>query len=285
MVVYATNGPVDDSFHKTRARVVSVPATRAPLFRLAAFAALGTAVWFCLAASTAGAAADLPLSDGVRAADDFFLGRRNLENVNKAIQLLRERLVEHPRDYEAWWRESKFICYLARHSEGSEQRNYLEEAVDAGKKAVALEPNRPEGHFWLGVNLGLEAEQRSFVKGLTMVDSIRKEMETVIRLDPNYEEAGGERTLARLDYRAPFFKGGDKLRSIKLLEDVVKRYPHNSLARLYLSDSYLALGRRQEARQQLEIILNLCPDPEYGPEQEENQAEARQSLARNFAIN
>jgi len=42
----------------------------------------------------------------------------------------------------------------------------------------------------------------------------------------------------------------------------------------------MALGRRDEARQQLERILNLCPDPVYGPEQEENQEEARQRLGK-----
>jgi tetratricopeptide (TPR) repeat protein len=274
---------VGDSFHKTPAANFFATPVKNRLFRLAALAALSSALWTCLSVSTARAAANLPLSGQVLAADDRFLGRRNLENVKKAIQLIDERVAKDPQDYEAWWRDSKFACYLARHSVGAEKSKYLEVGVNAGKKAVALEPNRPEGHFWLGVNLGLEAEQRSLAKGLLMLDSVRKELETVMRLDPNYEEAGGERTLARLDYRAPFFKGGDKLRSIQLLDDVLKRFPNNSLARLYLADSYLALGRRQEARQQLEFILNLCPDPEYGPEQEENQVDARQMLARNFA--
>jgi tetratricopeptide (TPR) repeat protein len=274
---------VGDSFHKPPSSNFPGKARRNFFLRPAACTLLGLAILLGVAAAAAGAAANLTLADRVQAADDCFLGRRNLEYVKKAVQLLREREAEAPQDYEAWWRDSKFTCYLARHSTGAERGKYLEKAVEAGKQAVALGPNRPEGHFWLGVNLGLEAEQRSLIRGLMMLDSIRKELEIVVRLDPDYEEAGGQRTLARLDYRAPFYKGGDKLRSIQLLEDVLKRYPHNSLAQLYLADSYLALGRRQEARQQLEVILNLCPDPEYGPEQEENQAEARQRLARNFS--
>jgi tetratricopeptide (TPR) repeat protein len=225
---------------------------------------------------------NLPLSERVREADDCFLGRRELAYVRKAIELIRQQVAIDPDDYEAWWRRAEFTCYMARHTSGKEKEEYLEEGIAAGRKAVALWPNRAEGHFWLGVNLGLEAEQRGYFRGLMMVDSIRKELELVVKLDPNYEQAGGERTLARLDYRAPFFKGGDKARSIKLLLDALKRFPHNSLARLYLADSYLAMGRRQEAREQLEIILNLCPDPQYGPEQEENQARARERLAKYF---
>lgn len=241
----------------------------------------------CLAASAAGlrTGPTVPLSAQVREADDYFLGRRNLENVQKAIQLLGERAAQSPNDYEAWWRLSKFNSYMARHSDGKTMDSYLGAGVAAGKKAVALAPNRAEGHFWLGANLGLQAEDRGLLRGLIMVDSIRKEMETTSRLDPDYEEAGALRTLARVTYRAPFFKGGDKERSIQMLHEVLKRFPHNSLAMLYLADSYMALGRRQEARQELEKILSLCPDPDYGPEQEGYQAEACERLTKYFAKN
>lgn len=220
------------------------------------------------------------LSDRVRNADDYFLARQDLTNVQKAIAQLRQRVGENPADYEAWWRISKFNCYLARHASGPDKTRLLESAIDAGRKAVAIAPSRPEGHFWLGADLGLMAESRGFLKALSLVDSIRKEFETVIRLDPGYEQAAGLRTLARLDYRAPFFKGGDKRRSMELLQEALKQFPNNSLTMLYLADSYLALGRREQARQQLENILNLCPDPQFGPELEENQQAARQRLAK-----
>ena len=223
-----------------------------------------------------------PLSVLVRQSDDYYLGRQNAENVRKALVLLREAVSKNPEDYEAWWRISKFTCYVARQRAEPEELKLLEEAIEAGKKAVALQPDRPEGHFWLGANYGLSAEERGFLKGLFLVDTIRREMEAVVRLDPDYEQAAGLRTLARVDYRAPFFKGGDKRRSIRLLEECLKRYSEDSLAMLYLADSLLAVGRRDEAREQLEKILSLCPDPQYAPELAENQEEARARLARYF---
>ncbi len=241
----------------------------------------------CLAASGAWRhpGPTFPICEQVRDADDYYLGRRNIENVQKAIQLLDERIAQDSKDYEAWWRLSKFNSYLARHADGKAEGKYLDAAVAAGKKAVTLAPNRVEGHFWLGANLGLQAEDRGPFRALLMIDSVRREMETVARLDPDYEEGGGLRTLARIDYRAPFFKGGDKQKSIQMLQQVLQRFPHNSLAMLYLSDSYMALGRRQEAHQELNKILALCPDPIYGPEQEDNQAEARERLIKYFAKN
>ncbi len=224
------------------------------------------------------------LSANVREADDYYLGRHNLENIRKALGLLRARVGEDPQDYEAWWRLAKSLSYLARHTSGTEKVKSLEEGIEAGRKAVALRPNRVEAHFWLGANYGLLAEERGPLKALFMADTVRRELEAVVRLDPEYEEAGGERTLALWYYRAPFFKGGDKRRSAAMLEGCLKRYPQNSLAMLYLADSLLALGRRDEARKQLEKMLQLCPEPLYGPEQADNQAEARARLAKEFGI-
>ncbi len=241
---------------------------------------MAAVLWCGVVAYTCAAQSNASLSERVRQADDYYLGRLHLENVRKALDLVREALTQDPKDYEAWWRISKFTCYMARRTKSSEKMKFLQEGIEAGKRAVALEPLRPEGHFWLGANEGLMAEARGFLRGVLMLDSIRKEMETVTRLDPDYEEAGGLRTLARVDYRAPFFKGGDKRRSLELLKECLRRYPQNSLAMLYLADSYLALGRRDEAREQLEKILKLCPDPEYGPEQLEYQEEARARLAK-----
>jgi len=245
--------------------------------------ALGMSLSLATAASAAGASLTIPpLSDRVRQADDYYLGRQNPENARRALQLLRDAVSRSPQDYEAWWRISKFACYLARRAAKPEKLQLLDEAVEAGKRAVALGPQRVEGHFWLGANYGLTAETRSFVRALLMVDTVRREMEAVVRLDPDYEQGAGLRTLARIDFRAPFFKGGDKRRSIDILEKCLTRYPEDSLAMLYLSDSYLALGLREEAREQLERILQLCPDPNYAAELAENQEEARARLTKYF---
>ncbi|SRR6266404_4887910 len=244
---------------------------------------LWTALGFLACITQAcGIAGALPLSDSVHEADDYYLGRQNPENVAKGLDLLRAEVAQGPGDYGAWWRISKFVSYEARQAAGSKKNKLLEDGVEAGKKAVALEPNRAEGHYWLGVNYGLIDESRGYWRGLWFVSTIRKEMETVNRLDPDYEQAGGLRTLARLDYLAPFFLGGDKRLSIKLLKECLARYPKNSSAMLFLSDSYMALGLRDEARQELEEILNLCPDPQYGPEQAEDQDGARVRLAKYF---
>lgn len=190
-----------------------------------------------------GASIQSRISEAARQADDQFLGRQNLGNVYRGLELVRQAVATNPQDYEAWWRISKFLCYLIRHTSEQEAERFYKEAIESGRRAVAIEPNRVEGHFWLGANLGLYAESHNVLEGLREINNIRREMEIVIRPDPEYEQASGLRRLARLYYEAPFFRGGDNLRSIELLEQALQRYPDSSLTLLYLADSLV--GRRQ----------------------------------------
>jgi tetratricopeptide (TPR) repeat protein len=255
---------------------------RPTIFRPLAKVLLASLLLTFPARADGGPTVSLPLSAPVRSADDYYLGRQNLGNVQRGLQLLRERVAREPNDYEAWWRIAKFVSYVARHAPDDRKLSILSEGVNAGRRAVALAPARVEGHFWLGANLGLSAEEGSFIRGISLIDNIRREMEIVNQIDPDYEQASGLRTLARVDFRAPFFKGGNKRRSVELLEKCLTRYPDNSFTMLYLAESYLAVGLRDEARKQLESILTLCPDPVYGPELADNQTEARRMLAEEF---
>lgn len=256
---------------------------KAGLGSLLAALVLGGLGWGAVRASGLdGPTTGRSISLDIQQAEDYYLGRQNLANVDHGIALLRADASKRPQDYESWWRLSKFCNYRARHSNDPEKVQLLKQAIEAGKKAVSLQPNRVEGHFWMGASYGLLAEESGLIEGLRLIDTIRHEMETVEKLDPNYEEGSGLRTLARVDYRAPFFKGGDKQKSIKLLEECDRRFPDNSLTMLYLADSYLAVGRRTEARDLLERIVKMCPDPQYGPELADNQEEAREALTKNF---
>jgi tetratricopeptide (TPR) repeat protein len=243
-------------------------------------------LWACIAALACMlpyvSPAEAALQGAISRAESYYKGRRDLENVQKALAILRSHISSHPQDYEAWWRISEYDCYLARHVPDEQQKAILEDGIVAGQKAEAIDPHRPEGHFWTGANEGLLAEDVGLLKGLRMVDSIRQELETVMKIDPNYQQYGAERLLGRFYYRAPFFKGGDKQRSVQLLEDCLKRYPDNSLTMLYLADSYRAVGRREDARRMLERILHMDSEPGYGPELADNQAAAREELQRYF---
>ena len=264
-------------------------ALRKSEFHSCATGLIAVAIWavFCPSARAAAPkpAASSPapaLASVITRADTYYQSRENLNNLRKAIAILQQHVASDSRDYEAWWRISEYDCVLARHLPHSEKNPVIEEGVTAGQKAENLQPGRPEGHFWTGVNEGLLAEVRGLFGGLELIDSIRNEMETVLKLDPDYLQDGAERVLGRLYYRIPFFKGGDNQRTVQLLEHCLTHYPGNSLTMLYLADSYRAVGRLEDARRMLEEILHLSSAPGDGPELAENQAAARQKLEKYF---
>lgn len=93
-----------------------------------------------------------PLPKRVVDADDYFLGRAKLENLQEGVALLRQEVAQNPQSYEGWWRIAKFCNYVGRRTAGDERMKAFDAGIEAGKKAVLLQPNRVEGHFWLGAN-------------------------------------------------------------------------------------------------------------------------------------
>ena len=99
---------------------------------------------------------------------------------------MRQAATNDPANYEAYWQLSKFDYYLASHTEGDHRDRAFREGIEAGQTAIELHPDRPEGHFWLGANYGGTLESDIF--GLASLLDVRKEMETVLKLNEGYQD-------------------------------------------------------------------------------------------------
>src|SRR5205085_12183897 len=96
--------------------------------------------------------------------------------------LRRARMADYD-NYEAIWKLSKYDYYLGAH-EQDEQRQLeaFREGIAAGEASVKLAPAKPEGHFWLGANIGGRAKAQGELYALSSVPDIRRETEPVIQL-------------------------------------------------------------------------------------------------------
>lgn len=210
-------------------------------------------------------------------ADQFYNQRDDLTRLQQGIVLLRQANAENPGDYEAAWRLSKFDYYLATHTDGDHRVNAFREGVEAGKTAVELQGGKPEGHFWLGANYGGSLESEN-ITGLASIDDLRKEMETVLRINEGYQDGSAYMVLGMLDLKAPKIVGGDPQRAVTEMEKGLQFGKANAFLRLHLAEAYQAVGRTSEAREQLNTILSMTPDPNYLPELKEAQSQATQML-------
>src|SRR5207253_635583 len=72
----------------------------------------------------------------------------------QALQILERAVASDPANYELLWRAARSYYYVGDAASGKEKVVYFERGIDAGKRAVAQNSNRVEGHFWLGASLG-----------------------------------------------------------------------------------------------------------------------------------
>ena len=216
----------------------------------------------------------------IQRADQLYSERADLQKVRECAGVLRQAKTVEPGNYEAAWRLSRVYYFLGEHTTDSSERDKaFTDGEAAGKEAVRLSPNKPEGHFWLAANLGGQAEH-SALSGLSLVPDIRREMETVIKLDEGFMSGSAYMALARIDLDTPPVMGGDPKRAVELLEKGLKFGENNGLLRYYLAEAYLRTNRKDDARKQLETILNIKPDPNYLPEHNDAVNKSRELMKK-----
>ncbi len=204
------------------------------------------------------------------AAQEAYNRRGDPAQAAAAIALFAAAAAAEPSLYEAHWQGAR-ACYAYGSFTLPEERTQerikvFEDGISRAKAAVVLRPDGVEGHFWLGVLYGVWGEARGVLKSLAVVPDILAAMDTCLKLDPSVEAWGPDRLLGRLYFKLPWFKGGDNQKSRQHLERSLAHEPANELTRLYLADTYRALGMKKEAHEQLRHILDTPPDPRWAPE-------------------
>jgi tetratricopeptide (TPR) repeat protein len=215
----------------------------------------------------------------VTQADQLYAQREDILSMRRGVALLRQAHTADPSSYEAAWRLAKFNYYLATHTDGDERDKAFREGIEAGKAAIRLQGNRPEGHFWLGANYGGSLEKGT-VAGLATVEDVRNEMQAVLSSDEGYQNGSAYMVLGLVDLKAPKLLGGNPQKAVEEMEKGLRFGETNAFLRLHLAEAYQAVGRTEDARQQLNVIINMTPDPGYLPEYKEASAEARQLLEK-----
>ncbi len=217
----------------------------------------------------------------VRQSDDLYIERADPTKAKAALAKLEEAVAAKEDDYAAYWRMSRLSYWIGDHTAGNDAKKQIFlQGVEYAKKAVALGPDKPDGHFWLGVCYGVYGQAKGKLKSLSLVKPIKEEMRRVLEIDPAYDRGGADRVLGRVFHEVPGIAGGSEKRSLEHLLKAVEYGPRVGLNLLYLADTYVSLDRVEDARKTLESILNLEPLPDLIPETAEEQAQARERLGK-----
>jgi len=184
------------------------------------------------------------------------------------------------RDFDAAWKLARAEYWLGTHGADAERRKDLERGIDAGRNAVTIQPGRPEGHFWIAANMGALAESFGLRQGLRYRKPIKEELETVLRLDPGFMDGSGDRALGRWYFKVPGLFGGDRKLSEAHLRKSLTYSPGSTSSHFFLGELLLDEGRKDEARAELQRVIDAPPNRDWAPEDREFKEKARALLAR-----
>ncbi len=162
------------------------------------------------------------------------------------------RLSAHANDFEAAWKLARASYWLGGHVAVGERRKQFERGVTAATRAVAIDPKRPEGYFWKAANMGALAESSGMRAGLKYRGPIKEALETVLNIDPAFEQGSADRALGRWYQRVPRLFGGSKDKAEEHLRRSLTYNPNSSSSHFFLAELLLERGRRAEARAELE---------------------------------
>lgn len=248
------------------------------------FAACSASSGSAPAATTAPATSNTkPSAELLQQADKSYAAREDLAPVREGLELLRRARAVDYSNFDVAWRVARLNYTLGdKTTDATEREKAFREGIEAGETAVRVEPERVEGHFWLGANQGGYAQSRGPLYGLSAAEGLRKEMETVLRLDESFQGGSAFMVLGRLDLELPSMLGGDPKRAVETLERGMKYGDRNSLYRLRLAEAYLRNKRMDDARKELNYIFNMTPHPDFLPEHKESVAKAHELLDKRF---
>jgi tetratricopeptide (TPR) repeat protein len=227
---------------------------------------------------------DAPGGDRLQAAnnrdpDVLYAAREDLAKAREAAAVWAERLQKNPRDFEAAWKLAAARYWLGGRAPETERKALLDAGIAAGRTAAALEPHRPEGHFWIAANMGALAESFGLRQGLKYRGDIRDELLLVLKLDPAFQAGSADRALGRWYYKVPGLFGGSDKKSEEHLRKSLTYNPNSSSSHFFLAETLIDMGRKADARAELQKVIDGPLDPGWAPEDREFKAKARRLLA------
>jgi tetratricopeptide (TPR) repeat protein len=211
--------------------------------------------------------------------DVLYASREDLANARRAAAVWTRRLESNPRDFEAAWKLARARYWIGGRAPEVERKAVLEAGISAGRAAVALEPKRPEGHFWIAANMGALAESFGMRQGLKYRGDIKSELLIVLELDPAYQHGSADRALGRWYFKVPGLFGGSNKKSEEHLRKSLTYNPHSSSSHFFLAETLIDMGRTADARGELQKVIDAPVDPEWTPEDREFKEKATKLLA------
>lgn len=149
------------------------------------------------------------------------------------------------------------ICFIwgdIRATTAAQKLEAYEQGRQAAKRAVQMDPKNVAAHFWYATNTGRWGQTKGVVRSLFLLPIVQEEIQIILDLDPQFTAVY---TLAgNVSYEVPGFLGGDLDKAEQMFRKGLEQDPKFTGMRLGLAKTLIKKGRIEEARHELQAVLD-----------------------------
>jgi len=209
------------------------------------------------------------------ATDEITAGARAYATLDEvaALNHYQKAATADPKNYEALWKASRSAIDLGIPAPDASKRNALFlTAEQYGRKAVAVNPGDPEGHFVLAWALGKTALTQSASKRVKYGTEVHTHAVECLRIKPSHAGClhimgvwnaeimrlnSFVRLIAKSILGGRVFGEASWKEAVRYMEAAVAAEPERVVHRLDMGEVYRDSGQKDKAREQFEAGLKL----------------------------
>lgn len=203
---------------------------------------------------------------------DALYDQGGMVNYKQSINLYLKALEVSPDDYETNWK-----CARAYRDYGEEAKKqvvegwkdicatYGKEGMKYAQKAMELEPTRPDGYYYYGLNVGIYSDGVSILTALAegLKNKTQTSFEKSYELDKMYDDAGPILALGRFWAVVPWpFKDNEKALAFYREYQTTRYFYEKDEGKIYLSELLLKLKGREKIAEAKSLLEKVAQSDE-----------------------
>ena len=206
----------------------------------------------------------LMAADYMADADKLF-EQGGLVNYKQAIELYQKAIAENPDSYEAHWKCARAYREYGDTAKSQKVEGWKDICAQSGKegmqyaqKATELDPAKPDGYYYYGLNVGVYSDGVSIFTALAegLKDKTQSSFEKTYEIDKMFKEGGPMIALGRFWAVLPW-PMYDRKKSLKYYREYqsTEYFADNIEAHVYLGELLIQIGgdkNKAEAKGYLE---------------------------------
>ena len=201
---------------------------------------------------------------------DALFEKGEITSILESIPFYIKAVEANPNSYEANWKCARAHREYADHAlEGEHEgwkdicKEYGKKGMEYAEKAIELEPEKIEGHYYFGLSAGTYSDGVSILKALKegLKKSTQKAFYKAYELNKMYDIGGPMLAIGRFWHKLPF-PLRNKRRAEKYFKEHHKYFPDDPEGLVYYAELLIDRRKKKEAKPLLEKAI-MGDEPFY----------------------